>query len=214
MQAAENKKWCKELSWLHHLGFSVSWFWFIFLYLLKMLLKQQEFQPAQLPQGKELEQRARLWRCLWGWSLLWKFPLLLAVQRPSWRLWYWDAALFLSSFFQRDGSRGGNLYKREVGMGLVMGFGRIMQSPTNCVSLSQNLFSSSFLCLICQSPLKGQFRSLNAQKLKLPEAKVKSPHTQSTLGAAVQDMTGSPSHSQQRLQPEGQWKPIPGTAVL
>lgn len=89
-------------------------------------------------------------------------------------------------------------------MGLVMGFGRIMQSPAKCVSLSQNLFSSSFLCLICQSLLKGQFRSLNAQKLKLPEAKVKSPHAQSTLGAAVQDMTDSASHSQQRLQPEGQ----------
>lgn len=45
------------------------------------------------------------------------------------------------------------------------------------------------VCAICQSLLKGKFRGLNGQKLKLAESKVKSPLTQRTLGAAVQDVT-------------------------
>lgn len=74
-----------------------------------------------------------------------------------------------------------------------MGFGSTMQSPANCVCFSQNLLSSSLLCVVCQRLLKGKLRSSNAQKLKLAEAKVESCHSQGTLGAGVQDVADPPA---------------------
>lgn len=105
---------------------------------------------------------------------------------------------FLSIFFQRDGSHGGAFIKEKGGWNQWCqdGFGSTMQSPANCVCFSQNLLCPSFLCVICQSLLKGKFRSSNAQKPKLAEARVKSSHIQCPPGAAVQGTTDLPAQSQ------------------
>lgn len=65
---------------------------------------------------------------------------------------------------------------------------------TVCVSL--RTCSVPAFCVSFVSLLKGKFRSSNAQKPKLAEARVKSSHIQCPPGAAVQGTTDSPAQSQ------------------
>lgn len=103
-------------------------------------------------------------------------------------------SFFLSIFFQRDGSHGGNLYERELRMALELVMPRwglvTYCSPlqTVCVPLRTCSLPAFCVCHLSESPERKVWKF---KKLKLAESKVKSSLTQRALGAAVQDVTDS-----------------------
>ena len=92
--------------------------------------------------------------------------------------------LFLSIFFQRDGSHAGNRYKRNKdGFGISdakMLYGSTLQSADAslfshcklCAYFSDDLFSSSLLHVICQESYEK-----TVQKFKWSETKVGTGHS-------------------------------------
>lgn len=150
------------------------------IHLLKMLLNHPEFPACPACTGEGAG--AKGFGDVHGADFLWKslIPFALGSTEIQLEIVMSECRCVFPLNHLPEGWE--PLGKRRKGgiSDAEMGFGSTMQPPENCVCFSQNSFPFS---VISQSLLKGKLRSLNAQKLKLAEAKVKSCSLQGTLGA-------------------------------